>query len=221
MKLVVANKNYSSWSLRAWLVLRHFAVAFDEELARLDGEGWKAHLNAISPTGRVPVLIDGDLVIPDSLAIIEYVAEKFPDVPVWPADPAARAQARALAAEMHAGFHALRAAAPMNLRAALPGCVELGAIAADLRRIEAIWSAYPARSGGPFLFGEFCAADAMYAPVATRLETYAIAASPAARAYMDAIFALPAFVEWKTAALDEPWFVEMDEIYADAGGAAP
>jgi len=221
MKLVVANKNYSSWSMRPWLVMRHFGIGFDEELARLDGAGWKAHLNAISPTGRVPVLIDGDLVIPDSLAIIEYVADKFPDLPVWPDDQAARAQARALAAEMHAGFDALRAAAPMNLRAALPGRVDRDAIEGDLERLETIWSVFPARSGGPFLFGDFCAADAMYAPVATRLQTYAIAVSPAARAYMDAIFALTAFIEWKSAALAEPWIVEMDEIYAGAGRAVP
>lgn len=221
MKLIVANKNYSSWSLRPWLVMRHFGIAFDEELARLDGEGWKAHLNAVSPTGRVPVLIDGDVAIPDSLAIIEYVAEKFPEIPIWPADRAARAEARALAAEMHAGFGALRAAAPMNLRASLPGRVDPAAIAGDLGRLEAIWGADPRRSGGPFLFGGFSAADAMYAPVATRLQTYAIAVSPAARAYMDAVLALPGFAEWKTAALAEPWIVEMDEIYAEPGGAAP
>lgn len=220
MKLIVANKNYSSWSLRPWLVMRHFGIAFEEELARLDGAGWKAHLQAVSPTGRVPVLIDGDLAIPESLAIIEYLAERFPELRMWPADPAARAVARALAAEMHAGFSALRAAAPMNLRAALPGRVDPDAIAEDLRRIEEIWRTYPGQSGGPFLFGAFSAADAMFAPVATRLETYAIEVAPATRAYMDAILALPAFIEWKRAALEEPWTVEVDEIAPRSGRAA-
>jgi glutathione S-transferase len=212
MKLVIANKNYSSWSLRPWLVLAHFAIPFEEEQVLLSGEGWKDKFLAVSPTGRVPLLVDGDLRIAESIAIIEYLAEKFPDRRIWPAAMRERALARAAAAEMHAGFSALRNAAPMNLRKSLPGRVSADEVASDLSRIEALWGGLLAASGGPFLFGEFTAADAMFAPLATRLRTYDLPVSDTAAAYIEAIYALPAFQAWFAAADIEPWIVEDDEI---------
>ncbi len=212
MKLIFANRNYSSWSLRAWLVLRHFEVAFEEQLVLLSGEGWKEKIRAVSPSGRVPVLVDGDLVIPETLAIIEYVAETFPDRPVWPRDRRARALARAAASEMHAGFTALRGAAPMNLRATHPGKVDPDLVHDDLRRIDALWAGLLAASGGPYLCGAFSAADAMYAPVATRIRTYELPVSDQAQRYVEAIYALPAFQHWYGEAVREPWVVEDDEI---------
>jgi glutathione S-transferase len=220
MKLIIANRNYSSWSLRPWLVLTHFGISFEEELALLSGAGWKENLRRKSPTGRVPVLIDGDLVIPETIAIIEYLAERFPEKGIWPADAGARALARAASAEMHAGFTALRRAAPMNLRALHPGRVDLDAVAGDLKRLEALWGELLTRSGGPFLFGEFCAADAMYAPVATRIRTYDLPVSDTAAGYVDAIYALPAFQLWLADAIKEPWIVEDDEIDHIQGRAA-
>lgn len=212
MKLIFANRNYSSWSLRAWLVLQHCGIAFQEELVLLNGDGWQDNLRARSPSGRVPVLIDGELVIPETLAIIEYLAESFPDKAIWPRDKAKRAQARSAASEMHSGFGALRAAAPMNLRASYAGRVDPSIIADDLRRIGDLWSDLLARSGGPYLFGPFCAADAMFAPVATRIRTYDLPVPESAAAYVEAIYALPAFQVWYAEALREPWIIEEDEI---------
>ncbi len=212
MKLLIANKNYSSWSMRPWLVLKHFQIPFEEELLRLSGPGWKEAIAARSPTGRVPVLLDGDLAIPETLAIIEYLADCFPDQPIWPRDRTARALARAASAEMHSGFTALRSAAPMNLRASHPGRVDVTGIQGDLLRLEGLWGSLLDRSGGPFLFGAFSAADAMFAPVATRLRTYDLPVSDAASRYVDAIYALPAFQAWHADALKEPWIVPMDEI---------
>lgn len=212
MKLIFANRNYSSWSLRAWLVLRHFGLPFEEELVLLSGGGWRETIRRKSPTGRVPVLIDGAAVIPETIAIIEYLNDKYPAKGIWPSDRLKRAQARAVAAEMHGGFSALREAAPMNLRASHPGKVALDAIAHDLRRIETIWGDLTAESGGPFLFGAFNAADAMFAPVATRIRTYGLPVSDAAMEYVEAIYGLPAFQEWLAAARAEPWVVEEDEI---------
>jgi glutathione S-transferase len=212
VKLLIGNKNYSSWSLRAWLALRHFDVPFEEELLLLCGEGWKQKMNGASPTGRVPTLIDGDLVVPETLAIIEYVADIRPEMRVWPKDLAERAQARAAAAEMHAGFAALRNAAPMNIRASYPGRVSVDEIGEDLARLEVLWGGLLARSGGPFLFGAFTGADAMFAPVASRVKTYALPVSDAATRYVAAIHELSCFQEWRAAALEEPWIVEQDEI---------
>ena len=219
MKLIFANRNYSSWSMRTWLVLRHFAIPFEEELTPLSGEHWKQNIQARSPTGKVPVLVDGDLVVPETLAIIEYVAELFPSKGIWPADRRQRALARAACAEMHAGFTALRKAAPMNLRASYLGRVPLDGVADDLKRIETLWGDLLDRSGGPFLFGEFCAADAMYAPIATRIRTYGLPASDTVTAYVEAIYALPAFQEWLAEAIKEPWIVEQDEIDYIQGNA--
>lgn len=212
MKLLIGNKNYSSWSLRPWLVLRHFDIAFEEELLLLNGEGWRERLRQRSPTGRVPVLIDGDLVVPETLAIVEYLADRFPDRQIWPAAIGERANARAVAAEMHAGFTDLRNHAPMNLRAHMPGRVDVAAVRRDLDRLEVSLGGLLQRSGGPFLFGGFSAADAMYAPVAARLKTYGLPVSAELGAYRDAVHNLPAFQVWLQAALKEPWIVPEDEL---------
>jgi glutathione S-transferase len=212
IKLIFANRNYSSWSLRAWLVLKHFGIPFDEDMVLLSGDGWKETLRKKSPSGKVPVLIDGEAVVPETIAIIEYLNDKYPAKGIWPSDRLKRAQARAVSAEMHGGFSALRNAAPMNLRGSHPGKVDFDPIAADLRRIEEIWGDLTSESGGPYLFGKFTAADAMFAPVATRIRTYSLPVSDVAMDYVQTIYALPAFQEWLAAAVKEPWIVEEDEI---------
>ncbi|WP_127752946.1 glutathione S-transferase family protein [Devosia sp. 1566] len=212
MKLLIGNRNYSSWSLRPWLVLAHFDIPFEDEVLQLAGEGFRDVLAQRSPTGRVPLLIDGDLQVPETIAIIEYLADCFPDKPIWPQDRADRARARAVSAEMHAGFTALRSYAPMNLRASHPGRVSADMIAKDLQRLEHSLGGLLSRSGGPFLFGAFTAADAMYAPVATRIRTYALPVSDTLNDYGAAIYALPAFQRWLALALQEPWIVDDDEI---------
>ena len=212
MKLLIGNRNYSTWSLRPWLVLRHFEIPFEDEVLQLQGKGFRDVLAQRSPTGKVPVLQDGDLVVVETIAIIEYLADRFPDKGIWPADIGERARARAAAAEMHAGFSALRNHAPMNLRASHPGKVNFDTVAKDLHRLEALWGELLGRSGGPFLFGAFTAADAMYAPVATRIRTYALPVSDTLNDYVAAIYALPAFQQWLALALQEPWIVDDDEI---------
>lgn len=212
MKLIIGNRNYSSWSMRPWLVLAHFDIPFEDEVLMLSGKGWRETLATRSPTGRVPVLVDGDLMVPETIAIIEYLADKNPDKAIWPADLRQRAQARAASAEMHAGYAALRSRAPMNLRASHPGKVALDAVASDLHRIETLWWDLLSASGGPYLFGAFTAADAMFAPIATRLRVYDLPVSDRARAYVEAIYSLPAFQEWLGLALKEPWVVDDDEI---------
>lgn len=221
MKLLIGNRNYSTWSLRPWLVLRHFEIPFDDEVLPLSGSGWRENLAARSPTAKVPVLLDGDLVVPETIAIIEYLADCFPDRAIWPADRTERALARAAAAEMHGGFSALRTHAPMNLRASHPGKVDLDAVRKDLHRIETLWGGLLARSGGPYLFGAFSAADAMFAPLATRLRTYDLPVSDTAGRYVEAIYALPAFQDWLSMALQEPWIVDDDEIDVIQGRVAP
>lgn len=221
MKLLIGNRNYSTWSLRPWLVLKHFDIPFEDEVLQLAGEGWRETLAARSPTGKVPVLIDGDLVVPETIAIIEYLADSFPDKAIWPADRADRARARAAAAEMHGGFSSLRSHAPMNLRSSHPGKVSVDSIAKDLHRLETLWGDLLARSGGPFLFGAFTAADAMFAPVATRIRTYALPVSDGAAAYVEAIYGLPAFQNWLALALREPWIVDDDEIDVIQGRVKP
>jgi glutathione S-transferase len=212
MKLLFANRNYSSWSLRPWLVLKHFEIPFEEELLPFHELGYKDVFAVKSPTGKVPVLVDGELVVPETVAIIEYIAELFPEKPIWPLDRALRARARAASAEMHGGFTGLRNAAPMNLRTSLPGRVSIDEVADDLKRLEALWGGMLEQSGGPYLCGAFSAVDAMFAPVATRIRTYSLPASDTAAAYVEAIYALPAFQEWLAEALKEPWIVERDEI---------
>lgn len=221
MKLLIGNRNYSTWSLRPWLVLKHFDLPFEDEVLQLSGPGWRETLAERSPSGKVPVLIDGDLVVYETIAIIEYLADRFPEAPIWPAEIGDRARARAAAAEMHAGFSALRTHAPMNLRASHPGRVDPDSVAKDLRRVESLWGELLARSGGPYLFGAFTAADAMFAPLATRLRTYDLPVSDVASRYVEAIYALPAFQHWLGLALQEPWIVDDDEIDVIQGRVAP
>lgn len=220
MKLLIGNRNYSTWSLRPWLVLKHFGLPFEDEVLQLSGPGWRETLAQRSPTGKVPVLIDGDLVVPETIAIIEYLADRFPEAPIWPAEIGPRARARAAAAEMHAGFSALRTHAPMNLRASHPGKVDPDSVAKDLRRVESLWGELLARSGGPYLFGAFTAADAMFAPLATRLRTYDLPVSDVTSRYVEAIYALSAFQHWLGLALQEPWIVDDDEIDVIQGRVA-
>lgn len=212
--LVIANKLYSSWSLRPWLLLRQCGIAFDEIVIPLDQPDTRARILQHSPAGKVPILVDGEITVWESLAIMEYAAERWPEAGVWPADRAARALARAVSAEMHAGFQALRSRCHMNLGKRYAARDRGEGVAADAARIAAIWRDARARfgEGGPFLFGAFSAADAMFAPVVTRLDTYSIPVPPEARAYMDAILALPSFREWREAALRETWIVEKDEV---------
>lgn len=220
MKLLIGNRNYSTWSLRPWLVLAHFDIPFEDEVLMLSGDGWRETLAERSPTGKVPVLIDGNLAVPETIAIIEYLADRFPDKPIWPADITQRAQARAASAEMHSSFSALRSHAPMNLRASHPGKVNPDTVRKDLQRLETLLGGFLAQSGGPFLFGEFTAADAMFAPVATRIRTYSLPVSDALGAYVEAVYSLPAFQQWLALALKEPWIVDDDEIDVIQGRVA-
>lgn len=209
LKLVIANKLYSSWSLRPWLVMRAVDIPFQEINIPLRTPESKQRVLAVSPSGKVPALITSDQTIWESLAIIEYLAETYPDKPIWPGDRVARAHARAVANEMHGGFQALRQGCPMNLGARFATPDMTDALKANVARIEDIWSEARSKfaNGGDYLFGAFSAADAMYAPVATRLDTYQIAVRPETRRYMDTILAQPDFVAWRHAALQEPWTI--------------
>jgi glutathione S-transferase len=214
LKLIIGNKNYSSWSFRPWLAMKVVKIGFDEEVICLTAPEFKPRLNAIAGSGKVPVLIDGPVRVWESLAILEYLAERFSGASLWPADAATRAEARAIAAEMHAGFGALRRELPMNMRR-VPKARTLSAeTQQDVRRIEAIWTLCRSRSSstGPFLFGPFGAADAMYAPVVSRFHTYGVGVGPIAQAYMQEVMALPAWAEWQTAALQETWILPEDEV---------
>jgi glutathione S-transferase len=214
LKLVIGNKNYSSWSMRPWLALRAGQIAFEEVLIPLyTGAADKQRILDVTPSGKVPALVDGDITVWDSLAIIEYVAERFPQSRLWPGDRAARAHARSISAEMHSGFMALRNECGMNLHRPVRA-VELSADArANVARIEQIWTQCRRRhaESGPFLFGTFSGADAMFAPVVHRFRTYAIAVSPEATDYMQAMMALPAFDEWTRAGLAETTVIERFE----------
>ena len=214
LKLIIGNKNYSSWSFRPWIAMKVAGIAFEETVISLDAGDFKAHVGPVSGTGKVPVLIDNDVRVWESLAILEYLAEKFPNAALWPADAAARAHARAIANEMHAGFLPLRRHLPMNMWRPVIKRDLTPEAAANVQRIEAIWNDCRARfgKGGPFLFGRFGAADAMYAPVVSRLHTFAVAVGAGARAYMDAVMALPAWREWHAAAVKEPWVLAADEV---------
>jgi glutathione S-transferase len=214
LQLIIGNKNYSSWSFRPWLALKVAGIAFDETLISLEAADFKTRVKAMSSAGRVPVLVDGEIVIWESLAILEYLADKFPAASLWPGEARARAHARAVASEMHAGFVPLRRHLPMNVRRPVkPRALDDGA-AADVARIDAIWRECRAKfgAGGAFLYGAFSAADAMYAPVVSRLHTYAVEVSPIARSYMSAVMALPAWSEWREAARREPWVLPHDEV---------
>jgi glutathione S-transferase len=214
LHLVIGNKNYSSWSMRPWIAMKVKGIAFDETVIPIYHPGSKEKFLAHSPAGRVPILLDGDVRVWESLAILEYLAEKFPDAQLWPRDAAARAYARAIANEMHAGFLPLRRHLPMNMWRPVTKRHLTSEAAANVKRIDQMWSDCRARfgAGGAFLFGAFTAADAMYAPVVSRLHTYAVDVSPAARAYMDAVIALPAWQEWTAAALAEEWVLAEDEV---------
>lgn len=209
LKLVIANKVYSSWSMRPWLILRAFDIPFEELLIPLRQEDSRARVAAVSPSGKVPALITADQTIWESLAIIEYLAETHPAKAIWPREPVARAHARSISNEMHGGFQPLRQGCPMNLAARYATPELTDGLKANIDRIEDIWSTTRALFGanGPYLFGEFSAADAMYAPVASRFESYQIPVSSETRDYMDAIFSHPAFVEWRDATLQEPWTI--------------
>lgn len=198
LSLVIGNKAYSSWSLRPWLLMKQAAIDFAEIRVSLYEARAKQNLLRHSPTGKVPVLRDGGLTIWDSLAICEYLAEKYPLKKLWPADTAARALARAVSAEMHSGFSALRSQMPMNVRRELPGRARTADADADIARIDAIWTDCRTRFGAqePFLFGTFSIADAMYAPVVTRFRTYGVILAGAAAQYANAIYTLPSMQEW-------------------------
>jgi glutathione S-transferase len=220
MLLVIANKLYSSWSLRPWLLMKAKGIEFDEKVIPLAEPDTRQRILEHSPSGKVPVLIDGDTVVWETLAIIEHLAERYPERGIWPRDLKARSHARAISSEMHSGFTALRSGCGMNLGKKFADRDRGEAIAADVARITAIFSQARARfgQGGPFLFGEFSAADAMFAPVVTRFETYSIEVDQDTRAYMDAILGLPAFQEWLRGALEEPWVIakyEADEPVAE------
>lgn len=217
LHLIIGNKNYSSWSLRPWLAMKVAGIPFSETFVPLDTPDFRAKVLAASGDagpGRVPALIDGDVRVWESLAILEYLADKFPQAGLWPAGEAARAHARAVAAEMHSGFQPLRRHLPMNVRRPVKARALDDAVAADVTRIDAIWNEARSRFGaaGPYLYGAFGAADAMYAPVVWRFHTYAIAVSDRARAYMRAVLALPASLEWSEEARREPWVLAHDEV---------
>jgi glutathione S-transferase len=214
LQLVIGNKNYSSWSMRPWLALRANRIAFDEVFIPLyTGDDDKKRILSFTHSGKVPALIDGDVTIWDSLAIIEYLAEGFPEARLWPEDRARRAHARSISAEMHSGFVALRTECGMNLHRPV-GAITLSADAhANIARIQQIWIECRERYGkfGPFLFGAFGGADAMFAPVVHRFRTYAIAVEPEAQDYMNTVMSLPAFQEWTTAGLAETLVIERFE----------
>jgi glutathione S-transferase len=225
MQLYIGNKNYSSWSMRPWVLLRQFGIPFDEVMVRFDSfdadSAFKRTLAALAPTGKVPLLVDQGFAVWDTLAIAEYLAEQHPALPLWPRDRLQRARARSLVAEMHSGFGALRSACPLNIEAAL---AEVGdqvlreqpGVRADLARLVAMWTEALQASGGPFLFGEFGIVDAFYAPVVGRLRTYALPVPEAVAAYMDRVWASPGVAAWVAEALAEQTWVAFDEPYRTA-----
>ncbi|KOF14665.1 glutathione S-transferase [Ensifer adhaerens] len=212
LTLYVGNKNYSSWSLRPWLALEASGIAFEDVVIPFDFAAGNPRIREISPTGRVPLLVHGDVRIWESLAIIEYVAELFPEAGLWPAEQQDRARARSYACEMLSGFRALRSACPMNIRRQKQALEVADDVRADVARIETIWAEALVRSGGPFLFGSFTAADAMYAPVVNRFDVYNLVSDPVTLGYMERVKAHPAFRKWEAAARAEPWIVAEDEV---------
>jgi glutathione S-transferase len=222
LKLYIGNKNYSSWSMRPWVLLRQAGIDFEEVKVRFDsfapGSGFRSTMDSVSPVGKVPVLVHDGLVIWDTLAIAEYVAEQFPEQQLWPADRAARARARSVCAEMHSGLTGLRSACPMNIDAHLPDVGALAlrdkpAVRADLQRIVSMWSGLLAEHGGPMLFGAFSVADAYFAPVVMRLKTYALPVPPDVAAYMARVCALPGVKAWIDDALAEKDFIDFEEPF--------
>jgi glutathione S-transferase len=222
LKLFIGNKNYSSWSMRPWVLMRQTGIEFQEVMLRFDsfdsGSTFKAGLKDITPVGKVPVLTHEGFAVWDTLAIAEYLAEQFPEKNLWPAEPQARARARSICAEMHSGFAGLRSACPMNIEAHLP---EVGALAlrdhpavrADLQRVIALWSGLLAEYQGPMLLGAFSIADAYFAPVVMRLVTYALPVPAEVKAYMDRLCALPGVKAWTDGALAEKDFIDFEEPF--------
>ena len=222
MQLHIGNKNYSSWSMRPWVLMRQAGIPFEEVMVRFDGfspqSQFKQRVGTLSPAGKVPILVDDGLVVWDTLAIAEYVAERFPEHSLWPRERAARARARSVCAEMHSGFSALRSACPMNIEARLP---EIGALVlrdqsgvrSDLERITQMWSSLLREHGGPMLFGAFSVADAYYAPVVMRLRTYELPVPSDVAAYMQRVVELPGVQAWIADALREQDFLDFEEPY--------
>ena len=221
-KLYIGNKNYSSWSMRPWVMLKQAGIAFEEVMVRFDsfaaGSSFKKTINAVTPTGKVPVLVDGDLVVWDTLAIAEYVAEQFPDKTLWPGDKTARARARSVCAEMHSGFTDLRSHCTMNIEASLADAGAMiwrdqGAVRADVARLVAMWQELLNQHGGPLLFGHFTVADAYFAPICMRLKTYALPLPSVIADYVARVCALPGVKAWIAAALAENDFLDFEEPY--------
>ena len=222
LKLYIGNQNYSSWSMRPWVLLTQAGIPFETVKVRFDSfaadSSFKHTVNALTPTGKVPVLVDGDLAVWDTLAIAEYVAEQFPEKHLWPADRQARARARSVCAEMHAGFTGLRSHCPMNIEASLP---EVGALVwrdqpavrADVARLVAMWQELLAAHGGPMLFGEFSVADAYFAPVCMRLKTYGLPVPGDIADYVARVGVLPGVKAWVDGALAERDFLDFEEPY--------
>ena len=212
--LIIGNKNYSSWSLRPWLAMKVAGIEFDEQMILLFDDDWKANIAAVSPNKCVPVLQHGDTTVWETLAILEYLAERHPDKGLWPADTKARAMARCISSEMHAGFTSLRGNMPMNIRRLTPGKGMGPGVAEDIARICEIWNDCRATygAGGDFLFGSFTIADAMFAPVVNRLTNFAVELDDVSAAYRDAVLALPDMIAWSDAGRAEPWTVPDDEI---------
>lgn len=222
LKLYIGNKNYSSWSMRPWVLLRQAGIAFEEVKVLFDsfdpGSNFKVALDGVTPAGKVPVLLDGDFAIWDTLAIAEYVAEKFPEKKLWPQDSRARARARSICAEMHSGFTALRGSCGMNIEASLPHIGQLvwrdkPAVRADVQRLASMWGELLAQHRGPLLFGGFTIADAYFAPVCMRLKTYALPVPAEITAYVERVRALPGIKAWIDDALAEQDFRNFEEPY--------
>ena len=222
LQLYIGNKNYSSWSMRPWVLLTGAGVPFEETMVRFDSfaaqSQFKSVVAAVNPVGKVPVLVDDGLAIWDTLAIAEYLAERFPEKALWPAASNARARARSVCAEMHSGFGSLRNHCPMNIEASLPDAGRIvwrdqAGVRADLARLGAMWTDLLETHGGPMLFGQFGIADAYFAPVCSRIRTYAFPVSPTVQAYVDRVHALPAVQEWTRQALAERDFIPFDEPY--------
>lgn len=216
MKLVIGNKNYSSWSMRPWVLMTAFGIPFEEVRISLDQPDTSKRIAEYSLAGRVPVLVSGDITVWDSLAICEYLAERFPEKSLWPHDPEARALARSICAEMHAGFTGLCSAMWMNIRASFPGKGRTPEAQADIGRVTEIWEDCLERSGQHgFLFGDFSIADAFYAPVVMRFRTYGVWLPPALQAYMNRVIAHPAVAQWMREAVEETDRLEQYDVYPD------
>ncbi|MEP2981374.1 MAG: glutathione S-transferase family protein [Lentilitoribacter sp.] len=211
LKLYIGNKNYSSWSFRPWIGMKVLGVEFTEELIPFDMAGGNPKFKTFSPTGKVPVLVDDDQTIFESLAILDHLSRKFPDIGFWPSDEKAHSHAMAISCEMLGGFSALRNQCPMNMRRPIVKMEQDEALQKDVARIETIWTECIAKSGGPFLFGEFCSADAMFAPVVNRFEVYKLSENQAVLNYMENMKSLDAWQQWEKAGKAEPWIVDEDE----------